>query len=125
MRSVGRSRGRSVRTPASSHAFDVGLDLAWSDDFRARPRLDGRAPRNNATSGLWLRDPVGTDYQRKTTAPSIQGMALRDRQRAVGGGNGDQDVDGRKTTLTSPIIDLSGAARAKLGYWRWYVDETR
>ncbi|MCC7141847.1 MAG: M20/M25/M40 family metallo-hydrolase, partial [Candidatus Eisenbacteria bacterium] len=113
--------------PASSHAFDVGLDLAWSDDFELDRGWTVGAPGDNATSGLWLRaDPVGTDYQPEDDHTVDPGhVCFVTGNGAVGGGNGDQDVDGGKTTLTSPIIDLSGAARAKLGYWRWYVDETR
>ena len=43
---------------------------------------------------------------------------------APGGGHGDQDVDGGRTTLTSPIFDLSEADWAEISYWRWYVDAT-
>jgi hypothetical protein len=34
------------------------------------------------------------------------------------------DVDGGKTTLTSPVIDLSAHALAALRYWRWYSNDT-
>ena len=34
------------------------------------------------------------------------------------------DVDGGKTTLTTPVIDLSGHASAALRYWRWYTNDT-
>jgi hypothetical protein len=34
------------------------------------------------------------------------------------------DVDGGKTTLTSPVIDLSEYASANLRYWRWYTNDT-
>jgi len=33
-------------------------------------------------------------------------------------------VDGGKTTLTSPPIDLSDHATALLRYWRWYTNDT-
>ncbi len=34
------------------------------------------------------------------------------------------DVDGGKTTLTSPLLDLSDYASALLRYWRWYTNDT-
>jgi C1A family cysteine protease len=34
------------------------------------------------------------------------------------------DVDEGKTTLTSPLIDLSDNASALLRYWRWYTNDT-
>ena len=34
------------------------------------------------------------------------------------------DVDNGKTTLTSPVIDLSDCASALLRYWRWYTNDT-
>jgi hypothetical protein len=34
-----------------------------------------------------------------------------------------RDVDGGKTTLISPIVDLTDYASALLRYWRWYTNE--
>jgi hypothetical protein len=34
------------------------------------------------------------------------------------------DVDGGKTTLTSPVVDLSQYASAQLIYWKWYSGDT-
>jgi len=42
----------------------------------------------------------------------------------VGGSQGGADVDGGKTTLTSPAVDLSEEDAAVLTYWRWYASET-
>jgi hypothetical protein len=36
------------------------------------------------------------------------------------GNIGDNDVDDGVTTLTSPLLDLSGAQTATIAYWRWY-----
>jgi choice-of-anchor B domain-containing protein len=36
------------------------------------------------------------------------------------GNIGDADVDNGKTTLTSPVLPLSGIADPRIGYWRWY-----
>jgi hypothetical protein len=35
-----------------------------------------------------------------------------------------RDVDGGKTTLLSPTVDLTDYASALLRYWRWYTNET-
>ena len=36
------------------------------------------------------------------------------------GGVGDNDVDGGKTTLTSPVMNLAGTADPRVVFWRWY-----
>jgi len=33
----------------------------------------------------------------------------------------DADVDGGKTSLTTPALDLSGMAQPTIGYWRWFA----
>jgi hypothetical protein len=38
----------------------------------------------------------------------------------TGGGIGEADVDGGRTTLTSPTWNVSGIADPRLVYWRWY-----
>jgi hypothetical protein len=45
-------------------------------------------------------------------------------QGSVGGGLGDNDVDGGKTTLLSPTLDLGGAGEPRISYWRWYSNDT-
>jgi hypothetical protein len=39
------------------------------------------------------------------------------------GSLGDYDVDGGRTTLKSPLFDLSGVDDPMVGYWRWYSNE--
>jgi len=41
-------------------------------------------------------------------------------QGSVGGGIGENDVDGGKTTLVSPVLDVTGMTDPSIGYWRWY-----
>jgi hypothetical protein len=38
----------------------------------------------------------------------------------AGSSAGDYDVDGGKTSLLSPIFNLSGYTQATISYWRWY-----
>jgi choice-of-anchor B domain-containing protein len=40
----------------------------------------------------------------------------------VGDSPTDYEVTGGKTTLMSPIFDLSGATDPRISYWRWYVN---
>jgi hypothetical protein len=41
----------------------------------------------------------------------------------VGGGIGDADVDNGRTTLYSPVIDVSGLSNPIIQYYRWYVND--
>ena len=41
-----------------------------------------------------------------------------------GGGLGDYDVDGGKTTLMSPLFDLTGYDQITISYFRWYSNDT-
>jgi hypothetical protein len=45
-------------------------------------------------------------------------------QGVLGGGLGDDDIDGGATTLQTPPFDLTGAAVAKVKYRRWYSNDT-
>lgn len=83
------------------------------------------ATGDNATTGIWTRvNPVGTAAQPEddtTPAPGVNCFVTG--QGSVGGGIGDNDVDGGVTTLTSPLINLSGAADARIVYSRWYSND--
>ena len=42
---------------------------------------------------------------------------------AVGGAAGENDVDGGKTTLFSPVYDLSSYDDVTIRYWKWYSND--
>lgn len=102
--------------------FDDGeVDLGW----------DKRAADDEATSGVWRRrDPVGSATDTCLVQPErdhTPGSASKcfvtsNVLRKLDPNSGD--VDGGKTTLTSPVTDLSGRALATLRYWRWYTNDT-
>jgi len=46
-------------------------------------------------------------------------------QGAVGGSASANDVDGGRTTLTSPAFDLSALDNPIVRYWRWYSNDWR
>jgi len=83
---------------------------------------------DNATFGIWTRvNPRGTggglvqpedDHSRNPGAKCwVTG------QGPVGGGIGDNDVDGGRTTLTSGNMDLSLITDPIIQYYRWYVND--
>ncbi len=69
------------------------------------------------TTGAWQRGvPVGGgDRQDPATDADGSGQCY-----VTGNTDGDFDVDGGSTTLTSPLLDAS-APDASLVYWRWFV----
>lgn len=98
---------------------DMEIDRGWTVGAA------GGIPDDNATTGLWVRvDPVGTAAQPEddhTPPPGV--MCWVTGQGVPGGGLGDNDVDNGKTTLVSPILDLSDGD-ATISYWRWYSNDT-
>jgi hypothetical protein len=99
---------------------NVELDLGWSRS----------APDDDATSGEWKRrNPTGTATDTCLVQPErdhTAGSAVRcfiTRNVLRGLLPDAADVDGGKTTLTSPVMDLSGQALAALRYWRWYSND--
>jgi hypothetical protein len=103
----------------------------FQDDFETNKGWSTSATGDNATTGIWTRvDPIGTWWGNlpvqpeddNTAAPGT--MCYVTGQGTVGGAQGAMDIDGGKTTLTSPTIDLSGKNSALLSYSRWYASET-
>jgi len=75
-----------------------------------------------ASTGTWTRvNPIGTAAQPEddhTDAPGV--FCFVTGQGVVGGGVGDQDIDGGATSLRSPVLDASGLNDPYLSYWRWF-----
>ena len=113
-----------ISTGASIDCDDDGVpdecDVAF--DLEAAQGFTVGAVGDNATSGVWVRvDPVGTAAQPENDHTVPPGTAcFVTGQGAVGGGLGDNDVDGGTTTLVSPVLDLTALAEPSIGYWRWY-----
>jgi hypothetical protein len=68
-------------------------------------------------------DPVGSSAQPEDDHTPSGTNCFVTGQGVVGGGLGDNDIDGGKTTLISPALDLS-SGDAVIGYWRWYSNTT-
>jgi hypothetical protein len=112
--------------PGQVYTFMTGIQVVFADDFETDRGWTVGAAGDGATTGIWLRThPVGTTYQAENDhTPDPGHLCFVTGNGAVGGGAGDQDVDGGRTSLLSPVMDLSGATWARLTYERWFVDAT-
>jgi len=109
--------------PTTVHSFRTSIQVALFDDVETNLGWNLGAPGDNATTGQWVwADPVGTSYQPENDHTLDPGHICFVTGNGVpGGSDGAQDVDGGKTTLTSPIFDLDGATWAEISYWRYYT----
>ena len=86
---------------------------------------------DEATAGIWERaipnptyDDNGeiiqpdSDHTEEGQFCYVTGNAVSNNDSEFGYG----DVDGGKTTLLSPVYDLSEYSTAAVSYWRWYVN---
>ncbi len=104
-------------------AHDQEVDQGWV----------AGADGDDATSGLWIRtDPVGTwvspalevqPEEDHTPAPGI--LCWVTGNAAPGQAPGTNDVDGGRTTLTTPIFDATAAGfiNPVVSYYRWYTND--
>ena len=101
----------SVGTTTTLFVDDFQNDLGWTVG----------AVDDTATTGIWTRvDPNPTSAQPgEGVNPGSGPFCFVTGQGSVGGALGENDVDGGKTTLFSPVFDLSGT-NATIGYYRWY-----
>jgi choice-of-anchor B domain-containing protein len=113
-------------TEGNAAIANVALTPALvADDIESDQGWTVGAAGDGATTGIWTRvDPRGTAAQPEddhTNAPGVTCWVTG--QGPVGGGVGDNDVDGGQTTLLSPIYDLSGQSDVGISYFRWYVND--
>ncbi len=110
--------------PTSAHGALVasGFNVALLDELETNTGWATTAVGDNATTGIWTRvNPNGTAAQPEDDHTAASGvMCFVTGQGAAGGGVGDADVDGGRTTLTTPALDLSGLSAPWISYWRWY-----
>ena len=99
---------------------EVDFDLESDQGFTVG------AGDDTATTGVWVRvDPVGTLAQPENDHTLGAGTDCYVTGQGVpGGGLGDNDVDGGKTTLYSLTLDLTAMTEPWIGYWRWYSNDT-
>lgn len=118
--------------PASTHSFFVGqITSVFGEDFESDGGWIAGAPDDDAVEGIWERAvPNGTWFGTVPVAPDADhtpdpGAACFVTGNApAGSGQRTNEVEGGKTTLTSPVYDLSGLTNAHVRYRRWYSNDT-
>ena len=108
--------------------FIVGqTTVLFYDNFETNLGWTVGAIGDNASSGIWERAiPNGTTLYEQQVQPnqdySDDGLYCYVTGNGIGQGAGFDDIDNGKTTLISPIFDLSDYSSAFVSYWRWYTN---
>lgn len=120
---VEQHQGTSPRTaPDALHYFEIGHEFEHA--MEADRGWRAGAADDDASTGLWVRvDPVGTEAQPEDDHTTDGTDCWVTGQHLAGQGIGYNDVDSGKTTLYSPVYDLTGATEVSFGYWRWYCND--
>jgi len=123
------SGGTVIKNPSNApttvFASAVGvLSLVMDDTLESDQGWTVGDTGDNATLGIWTRaDPEPTIAQPgddHTPAPGVKCWVTDYR---AGSSAGSYDVDGGKTTVKTPTINLAGFSNATIGYWRWYSND--
>ncbi len=130
--SGGNTATSPLNAPTSLHTFFVGPTIALlQDDMELDRGWTVGGPGDNATTGIWSRvDPNGTWSGDEPVQPEDDHTVAPGRlcwitgNAAPGSGQGTNDVDGGKTTLTSPRINLNLDGVVTLRYYRWFTNNT-
>ena len=122
---AGNTKTNPGGAPSVLHAFRVGYETVLADDFETNKGWTVGAAGDNAVTGIWERcDPEGTAAQPEDDHTPAPGVNAYITDCAAGLSLGDFDVDGGKTTLLSPILNLSSYDEAVVRYYRWYSNDT-
>lgn len=112
-------------------SFLAGFKTEFFDDLETDKGWKVGDPTDDATTGIWERvDPNGTSVGEGESAVLVQ----PESDHTLGAGRicfvtgnasaqsaaGTNDVDGGKTTLFSPMFDLSAYRNPVIRYYRWY-----
>ncbi|MCW5775533.1 MAG: hypothetical protein KIS87_03680 [Phycisphaeraceae bacterium] len=99
------------------------IQIVFADDFDADRGWTVGVPDDNAVRGIWGRmAPQQTTSGGHVVQPGwvVVGQNCYVTDGRAGSSAGAWDVDNGKTTLLSPILDLSGAHDPVISYWRWF-----
>ena len=117
--------------PFSTYVFIVGVITIFDDDMESDQGWTVGAAGDDASAGIWERvDPNGvwdggTEVQPEDDATPNPGIRCYiTGNDPPGSPQGTDDVDGGKTTLVSPVFNLSGYVNAVVEYKRWYTNDT-
>jgi choice-of-anchor B domain-containing protein len=119
--------GKAWRLPSSAPATTYtsliaeDVDVVVDHDMESDQGWTVGAPNDTATTGIWTRvNPRGTEAQPEDDHSNPGTDCWVTGQGPVGGSVGDNDVDGGKTTLYTPVLDLASYNDPSISYWRWY-----
>ena len=109
-------------TLVAANIDDLHRTNKFNKQMAVTERLDPvNGVGDTATTGAWTRvNPVGTSAQPEDDHSVPGTMCFVTGQGSVGGGDGDNDVDGGVTTLRTNILDASGLSDPYISYWRWF-----
>lgn len=125
--SVGAEGRHPVNAPEEVNQFAL-YPLLFHDDLEVNVGWTVGLPGDDATAGLWeWGDPEGTTYMsahyvNPENDHTPDGFQCFCTGLAAGNWVWSNDVDGGRTSLMTPPIDMLGVARAELLYFRWYVN---
>ena len=124
---VPTSGGLLVRMPAEAPASPYQTAVAESLNAVLQDYVETNqgwvlgVTTDTATLGKWVRgDPLGTQFQPENDHTENGVNCFFTGQGTIGGVVGEADVDSGRTTLMTPIYDLTGFDEATLSFWYWY-----
>ncbi len=115
-----------IDAPATTYTTlsATGVTNVFTDDMQANKGWTGGVAGDTATTGIWNRmDPQPTLAQPGDDHTPGAGTICWVTDGNAGASIGANDVDSGKTTLLSPVIDLSGKSDATISYWRWFSND--
>lgn len=113
------------------YQFGVGIHVTQKttfDDGTGEDWTAGGVSGDNATSGKWiLIKPTGTYTNGTPVQTSADHTTGNGKCMVTGNSTGSSinsgDVDGGKTTLMTPPLDLSGYVYPMIEYYRWFSND--
>ncbi len=121
------------------YQFGVGIQRAFGTDFESPLSgwTIGNVPGDNATSGIWIHAVPIPSYVNsaagqimvqpgydKTLGQGQQGKALvTGNAPAPSTQVGLADVDNGRTSVITPVFDLTGFTNPIIEYYRWYTND--
>ena len=119
---------------SSTRAFIIQageIITVFEDDFETDLGWTAGVPEDDCVTGMWeMGDPNATYWGPEEVQPEEDHTAVPGtrcyftQQSEPGASQGAYDVDGGRTTLVSPLVDLSDKDSALLTYYRWYASDT-
>ena len=119
----------TLRFPANgTYSFLVGYNQVLLDELENESGWTVGAPDDNATTGVWDRDDpeptfVGNVMVQSGNDHTPTGIQCFVTDHRAGQTAGSFDVDNGKTTLFSPLYDMTSLDSPVFRYYKWYTNE--